>query len=67
MTALDEELIELRREIHRRPELAGDERAIGHGVRAMAGLLTDRLAAGSTAGNGRGDGRGRRSGVNRER
>lgn len=29
------------------PDFAADERAIGHGVRAMAGLLTDRLAAGS--------------------
>ena len=27
------------------PDFAADERAIGHGVRAMAGLLTDRLAA----------------------
>jgi metal-dependent amidase/aminoacylase/carboxypeptidase family protein len=31
-------------------DFAADERAIGHGVRAMAGLLTDRLAAWSTAG-----------------
>ncbi|MGW1201372.1 hypothetical protein [Streptomyces cyaneofuscatus] len=42
---LDEELIALRREIHSRPELAADERAIGHGVRAMTGLLTHRLTA----------------------
>jgi amidohydrolase len=34
------------------PDFAADERAIGHGVRAMAGLLTDRLAAWSTAGSG---------------
>jgi metal-dependent amidase/aminoacylase/carboxypeptidase family protein len=34
------------------PDFAADERAIGHGVRAMAGLLTDRLAAGSAAGDG---------------
>lgn len=34
------------------PDFAADERAIGHGVRAMAGLLTDRLAARSTAGDG---------------
>ncbi|MFE9423062.1 M20 family metallopeptidase [Kitasatospora sp. NPDC006697] len=34
-------------------DFAADERAIGHGVRAMAGLLTDRLAAGSAAGDGR--------------
>ncbi len=27
------------------PDFAADERAIAHGVRAMAGLLTDRLAA----------------------
>jgi metal-dependent amidase/aminoacylase/carboxypeptidase family protein len=27
------------------PDFAADERAIGHGVRAMTGLLTDRLAA----------------------
>lgn len=27
------------------PDFAADERAIGHGVRAMSGLLTDRLAA----------------------
>jgi metal-dependent amidase/aminoacylase/carboxypeptidase family protein len=27
------------------PDFAADERAIGHGVRAMAGLLTARLAA----------------------
>lgn len=31
----------------RTPDFAADERAIGHGVRAMAGLLTDRLVAGS--------------------
>lgn len=31
-------------------DFAADERAIGHGVRAMAGLLTDRLAALSAAG-----------------
>jgi metal-dependent amidase/aminoacylase/carboxypeptidase family protein len=36
------------------PDFAADERAIGHGVRAMAGLLTDRLAAWSTAGDGLG-------------
>ena len=36
------------------PDFAADERAIGHGVRAMAGLLTDRLAARSTAGDGLG-------------
>jgi metal-dependent amidase/aminoacylase/carboxypeptidase family protein len=36
------------------PDFAADERAIGHGVRAMAGLLTDRLAAWSAAGNGLG-------------
>jgi metal-dependent amidase/aminoacylase/carboxypeptidase family protein len=29
------------------PDFAADERAIGFGVRAMAGLLTDRLAAGT--------------------
>jgi hypothetical protein len=34
------------------PDFAADERGIGHGVRAMAGLLTDRLAARSTAGDG---------------
>jgi metal-dependent amidase/aminoacylase/carboxypeptidase family protein len=33
-------------------DFAADERAIGHGVRAMAGLLTDRLAARSAAGDG---------------
>jgi metal-dependent amidase/aminoacylase/carboxypeptidase family protein len=33
------------------PDFAADERAIGHGVRAMAGLLTNRLAARSTAGD----------------
>jgi metal-dependent amidase/aminoacylase/carboxypeptidase family protein len=38
------------------PDFAADERAIGHGVRAMAGLLIDRLAALSTAGNGFGAG-----------
>ncbi|MFI9812552.1 M20 metallopeptidase family protein [Saccharothrix variisporea] len=32
------------------PDFAADERAIGHGVRAMAGLLTTRLAALSTGG-----------------
>jgi metal-dependent amidase/aminoacylase/carboxypeptidase family protein len=32
------------------PDFAADERAIGHGVRAMAGLLTDRLAARSVSG-----------------
>ena len=31
------------------PEFAADERAIGHGVRAMTGLLTHRLAARPTA------------------
>ncbi|WP_427919182.1 M20 metallopeptidase family protein [Streptomyces sp. cg40] len=31
------------------PEFAADERAIGHGVRAMTGLLTHRLAIRSTA------------------
>jgi metal-dependent amidase/aminoacylase/carboxypeptidase family protein len=31
------------------PDFAADERAIGHGVRAMTGLLTDRLAALSAA------------------
>ena len=36
------------------PDFAADERAIGHGVRAMAGLLTDRLAARSAAGDGLG-------------
>jgi metal-dependent amidase/aminoacylase/carboxypeptidase family protein len=36
------------------PDFAADERAIGHGVRAMAGLLTDRLAARSVAGSGLG-------------
>lgn len=36
MTNLDEELIELRREIHRRPELAGEERG-------TAGLVADQL------------------------
>ncbi|MEV7629552.1 M20/M25/M40 family metallo-hydrolase [Actinoplanes sp. NPDC089786] len=36
------------------PDFAADERAIGHGVRAMAGLLTDRLAARSTVGDGLG-------------
>jgi metal-dependent amidase/aminoacylase/carboxypeptidase family protein len=34
------------------PDFAADERAIGHGVRAMAGLLTDRLAARPTGGDG---------------
>ncbi|WP_405970784.1 M20/M25/M40 family metallo-hydrolase [Streptomyces sp. NBC_00988] len=34
------------------PDFAADERAIGHGVRAMAGLLTDRLAARSATGDG---------------
>jgi len=34
------------------PDFAADERAIGHGVRAMAGLLTERLAARSTAADG---------------
>jgi metal-dependent amidase/aminoacylase/carboxypeptidase family protein len=34
------------------PDFAADERAIGHGVRAMAGLLIDRLAARSAAGDG---------------
>lgn len=34
------------------PDFAADERAIGHGVRAMAGLLTDRLAARSAADDG---------------
>ncbi len=33
-------------------DFAADERAIGHGVRAMAGLLTDRLAALSAAADG---------------
>ncbi len=32
------------------PDFAADERAIGHGVRAMTGLLTDRLAAPSVTG-----------------
>jgi metal-dependent amidase/aminoacylase/carboxypeptidase family protein len=36
------------------PDFAADERAIGHGVRAMAGLLTDRLAARSVPGDGPG-------------
>ncbi|WP_225850800.1 M20 family metallopeptidase [Streptomyces sp. HPF1205] len=36
------------------PDFAADERAIGHGVRAMAGLLTERLAALSAAGDGPG-------------
>lgn len=36
------------------PDFAADERAIGHGVRAMAGLLTDRLAARSAVGDGPG-------------
>lgn len=27
------------------PDFAADERAMGHGVRAVAGLLTDRPAA----------------------
>ncbi|MEW1626018.1 hypothetical protein AB0387_01075 [Streptomyces sp. NPDC089173] len=31
------------------PEFAADERAIGHGVRAMTGLLTHRLAASERA------------------
>ncbi|RSM44799.1 hypothetical protein DMB66_51900 [Actinoplanes sp. ATCC 53533] len=35
------------------PDFAADERAIGHGVRAMAGLLTDRLAARSGVGQER--------------
>jgi hypothetical protein len=34
-------------------DFAADERAIGHGVRAMASLLTERLAARSIAGHGR--------------
>lgn len=34
------------------PDFAADERAIGHGVRAMAGLLTDRLAAPTAVGDG---------------
>lgn len=34
------------------PDFAADERAIGHGVRAMAGLLTERLADRSTADDG---------------
>jgi len=34
------------------PDFAADERAIGYGVRAMAGLLTERLAARSIAGDG---------------
>jgi metal-dependent amidase/aminoacylase/carboxypeptidase family protein len=34
------------------PDFAADERAIGHGVRAMAGLLTDRLAVLAGAGTG---------------
>ncbi|MFI5895012.1 hypothetical protein ACIA5D_33430 [Actinoplanes sp. NPDC051513] len=34
------------------PDFAADERAIGHGVRAMADLLTDRLAARSAPGDG---------------
>lgn len=34
------------------PDFAADERAIGHGVRAMAGLLTDRLAACGAEGYG---------------
>lgn len=38
MTSLDEELIELRREIHRRPELAGEERQ-------TAGLVAEQLRA----------------------
>ncbi|MEV6013392.1 M20/M25/M40 family metallo-hydrolase [Streptomyces sp. NPDC051976] len=38
MTNLDEELIELRREIHRRPELAGEERE-------TAGLVAEQLRA----------------------
>ncbi|WP_203919115.1 M20 metallopeptidase family protein [Rugosimonospora africana] len=33
------------------PDFAADERAIGHGVRAMTGLLTDRLAARSAPGD----------------
>ncbi|MFG1606785.1 M20 family metallopeptidase [Actinoplanes sp. NPDC049265] len=36
------------------PDFAADERAIGHGVRAMAGLLTDRLAVRSAPGGGLG-------------
>lgn len=36
------------------PDFAADERAIGHGVRAMAGLLTDRLAARLAVGDGLG-------------
>jgi metal-dependent amidase/aminoacylase/carboxypeptidase family protein len=36
------------------PDFAADERAIGHGVRAMTGLLTDRLAAPSAPGEGQG-------------
>lgn len=34
------------------PDFAADERAIGHGVRAMVGLLTDRLAVRTAAGDG---------------
>jgi hypothetical protein len=34
------------------PDFAADERAIGYGVRAMASLLTDRLAARSAVGDG---------------
>jgi len=37
------------------PDFAADERAIGHGVRAMASLLTERLAARSTAGDAASD------------
>ena len=33
------------------PDFAADERAIGHGVRAMTGLLTDRLAVLSATGS----------------
>ncbi|WP_369374646.1 hypothetical protein AB1046_09510 [Promicromonospora sp. Populi] len=33
------------------PDFAADERAIGHGVRAMTGLLTYRLAALAAAGD----------------
>jgi metal-dependent amidase/aminoacylase/carboxypeptidase family protein len=36
------------------PDFAADERAIGFGVRAMAGLLTERLAARSVRGDGPG-------------
>lgn len=36
------------------PNFAADERAISHGVRATAGLLTDRLAARSVPGSGLG-------------